>query len=282
MSDEAFDEIGDDEEAAKVVDLSRNGLCAGLNVQCRKHECDWRGEKNIGPQECPQCGTDRRCKHQRVAGFNYCRQHGGPNEPAGFYGVGVPPRGGTSSKWPIAKLASKYMNVIDNPEVISVRGALGMVRARTYQLFERIDQGDSPERMSNLITLWDKFKKQLPENFLYNPEQKQTYAELNKEFEAAYHDYAAWDQIVKMFDMERKLTETELKVVKEMRAMMTAEQGYELAAKLTAVIMETVSDDAIVKEIVYKFARIVGDDDYIESQRRNAYEAEHRPGGLDT
>ena len=262
--------------------IERAGMCAGLNVQCRNIDCDWRGDRNVGPKECPKCGQDRRCRRNRVPGFDYCRAHGGANERHGFYGAGTPSRGGGKSKWPIANLAAKYVNIIENPEVVSVRGALGMVRARTFQLFERIDQGDSPERMKNLIKLWEEFKDQTPKKSWQYEGQEKAYADLDAEFEKAYHDYAAWDQIVKMFDMERKLTETELKVFKEMRAMMTAEQGYELAAKLTAVIMEVVEDDRTVKEIIYKFARIVGDDDFIESQRRDAFETEHRPGGLDT
>jgi hypothetical protein len=83
---------------------------------------------------------------------------------------------------------------------------------------------------------------------------------LDKEFEKVYHDYAAWQQVFGALDLRGKMVERELKVLKEIKAIMTAEDGYELATKLLAAVMRVVGDDPHkMKQVQYEFTRIIGE-----------------------
>lgn len=91
--------------------------------------------------------------------------------------------------------------------------------------------------------------------------------QIDAEFEAAYHDYAAWQQMFEALDLDRKMVESEVKIAKDMKAILTAEDAYELAAKLLASIIQAASElileDNIrarfLKRIEYEFAKLIGD-----------------------
>ena len=67
-------------------------------------------------------------------------------------------------------------------------------------------------------------------------------AALDAEFEKAYHDYAAWKQMFEALALDSKMVESEVKIVKEIKAIITAEDAYELSAKLLAAVMRVVDD----------------------------------------
>lgn len=241
--------------------------CQGYTTNCRN--CNIKVPKNEEHKVCPECGEDLRCRNEVEPGYEGCRYHGGPNPEHGFYGPGPPARTGTYSRFPVLNLAAKYHEIIQNPHVVSIRHALFPVRARIWQLFGRLEENETPQRMARILTLWDKFTKLAPLSTLIHyikPEAVKAWNELNDEFERTYHDYASWEQIFKAIDMERKLVESELKVIKEIRATLTAEEAYDLIAQMLAAIMEVVNDPQQLKALQYRFIRIVGDDNFIESR----------------
>ena len=84
-------------------------------------------------------------------------------------------------------------------------------------------------------------------------------SKISEQFEKAREDYAIWDQMMQAVDIRRKLVESEVKVVKDIQAIMTAEDAYNMVAELLAAVIEAVNDPQILKRIQYAFTKIVGD-----------------------
>ena len=87
--------------------------------------------------------------------------------------------------------------------------------------------------------------------------QKEKY--LDDLFEKARTDYEAWNQMMMALDLRRKMVESEVKVLKEIKAIMTAEDAYELTAKLLAAVMRVVEDPKKLKQVQYEFTRLIGE-----------------------
>lgn len=170
---------------------------------------------------------------------------------------------GANSGFPLTRLASKYIEMKQDGRLLSNRASLEVIRDRISQLAERIDLDKAPDRLENIRKLWEKYKLNkgsFDENIYMR--------EVDEEFERAYHDYASWKQMFEAIDLDRKLVESEVKIIKDIRAVLTAEDAYELTAQLLAAIISTTNsmegvDDYIklnfLKRIQYEFTRVVGD-----------------------
>jgi len=155
-------------------------------------------------------------------------------------------------------IAKKYRMILRNGAVLSNRHSMELLDQRVGQLLERIDQDDTPDRIKALYDLFQDVKAAQGRN------EARMYASLNLmdiEFEKVYHDYEAWNQIIEILDMRRKLVDSEVKVIKDMKAILTAEQAKNLVGKLLAVCIEEVRDPKALRRINYKFARLIGEND---------------------
>lgn len=164
---------------------------------------------------------------------------------------------GSGSQFPLTRLASKYNAMMKDGRVLSNRQSLEIVRTRIQQLADRIDINDAPDRMMKLAGLWEKYTDLLEHG--RETEARLLVAEISEEFEKAYHDYAAWKQMFEALDLDRKMVESEVKVLKEIKAIITAEDAYELSAKLLAAVMRVVDDPKKMKQVQYEFTRIIGE-----------------------
>ncbi len=153
-----------------------------------------------------------------------------------------------------------------NGRVLSNRHSIEIIRDRVMQLMERIDENDAPDRLNTLEKLWERYKTQKEAG--QNVEAVITAAEIDTAFAAARTDFAVWNQMLQLLDLDRKMVESEVKIAKEIKAIITAEEAFELVAKLMASIfssvnsMETLSihdKGILLKRIQYEFTRIVGD-----------------------
>lgn len=179
---------------------------------------------------------------------------------------------GRHSKFPLSQLASKYSAMQKDGRLLSNRRSIEILNYRILQLAERIDQDEAPDRLARLFKLWKKFKeKRLTEDVL---ESLKIQKLLDEEFEKAYTDYAAWRQMFDAVDLHRGLVESEVKIAKDLKAIMTAEDGYEMLAKVFALIMEIEDDPKKLKRYQYELTKMVGDGDVVEARWRAEEEAD--------
>jgi type I site-specific restriction endonuclease len=153
-----------------------------------------------------------------------------------------------------------------NGRVLSNRHSIEIIRDRITQLFGRLDENDAPDRLAVLEKLWEQYKEQKESG--QNVEMTLTARKIDQAFEAARTDFAVWAQMIQLLDLDRKMVESEVKIAKEIKAIITAEEAFELVAKLMASIFSSVNSmesisihdkGIILKRIQYEFTRIVGD-----------------------
>jgi len=162
----------------------------------------------------------------------------------------------------LTRIAAKYNEMQKDGRLLSNRHSIEIVRKRIDELSQRIDMNQAPDRLANLAKLWVKFRNEFDNNKVI--EAKVTAKAVDAEFEKAYHDYAAWQQMFEALDLDRKMVESEVKIAKDIQAMLTAEDAYELMGEVFAAIMRHVKEPKTLKALQYEFARIVGDGSVIE------------------
>lgn len=220
-------------------------------TKCRK--CGWKNEKR--EWTCAECGEEMRCQKDAVDGYTLCDSHGGPAPNRNFYGRG-PMDTGSTSAFPITRLAATYNKQVSDGVLLSNRASIDLIDTRIKQLLERVDIEEAPDRVAKLYELWNDFKSQ-PE---HSPEWLQARVALDDEFKKVYHDYKAWEQIFQALDLRGKSIEREVKTLQSIKAMMTAEDGYHLSARLLAASMKVIGDDPKkLKELQYEYAKIIGE-----------------------
>jgi len=165
---------------------------------------------------------------------------------------------GASSSFPLTRLAAKYRQMATDGRVLSNRQAIDIVDTRIVQLLERIDVDDAPDRMEKLVALWAEYTQ--AHDSSRTAEEGIARIKLDNEFEKAYHDYAAWKQMFEALDLRKRMVEGEIKILTQIKAIITAEDAYELSAKMLAAVMHVVNDDPRkMKQVQYEFARIIGE-----------------------
>lgn len=164
---------------------------------------------------------------------------------------------GEHSQFPIMRLAAKYNQMQKDGPLLSTRHSIAIVRERISQLAERIDLNEAPDRLARIVEAWHKYTGELDSG--KTVEAMLTREKIDHEIEAAYHDYAAWKQMFEALDLDRKMVESEVKIIKDIGAIMTAETAREFQAKLLAAVLRVEKDPKKLRQIQYEFAKITGD-----------------------
>lgn len=227
--------------------------CLALKKNCK---CGWKVGRGKRVENCPECGADMHCGHDAVVGYAYCSYHGAPAPNRNFYGSGTLMTG-SSSQFPLTRLAASYNRMKTDGRVLSNRQSIDIIRMRIQQLAERIDLNEAPDRMAKLYGLWGKYTEMKEKG--REAEAHLIEGEITEEFDKVYHDYSAWKQMFDALDMDRKMVESEVKVLTQIHAIMTVEDGYELSAKLLAAVMKVVDNPKMLKQVQYEFTRIIGE-----------------------
>jgi phage shock protein A len=173
---------------------------------------------------------------------------------------------GEHSRFQISRLAAKYIELKEDGRFLSNRHSMAIIRQRVQQLAERIDLNEAPDRLERIMKLWREYRE-VGGGSGDGPDAIKIRFQLEAAFESAFHDYAAWQQMFDALELDRKMVESEVKIAKDLKAILTAEDAYELAAKLLGSIIEAagsiIIDDTIrgrlLKRIEYEFAKLIGD-----------------------
>lgn len=158
-------------------------------------------------------------------------------------------------------IAKRYRKMANDGSLLSNRRAIDVLDGRVLELLERVDHDEAPERLQTLYALFQDVKANKGRN------DAAMYAALSAmdiEFEKVYHDYEAWRQIIEVLDVRRKMVDSEAKIIKDMKAILTAEQAYNLVAKVMMVCIDVVKDPKLLRQINARFARIIGEHDLRE------------------
>lgn len=169
----------------------------------------------------------------------------------------------------ISKLAADYLHVTNSGFYLSNQAVLRALDQRIVELFERLKENDTPNRVKRLIDCWNHLDAVAYLRMIIiesgDKEAIKAYNVMQNEVTRAYHDYESWNQIFSAFDLRRKTSADEIKIWKDAKAMMTAKDGVELAAQLYAANVEVLSGhpdgQRLIRELRYRFANIIGEAD---------------------
>lgn len=227
-------------------------FCKWLRRKCRKCGRRFLKKRDRLIHDCPDCGENRECGRPAVRGYSACQEHGGPNPYRGRYG-----RYQDLAKFPIVKLADRYRRMQEDARVLSNRASLEIIRSRIQQLAERIDLEDAPDRLQKIGDYWAEYMEAKLAG--KGADVVMLEKKISREMDKAREDYMIWAQMFEALDLDSKLVEREIKVVKEIRAFLTAEDAYDLVAKLLAVVTDVVDDPKKLRVIQYKFTKAIGE-----------------------
>jgi hypothetical protein len=180
-------------------------------------------------------------------------------------------------------LAQKYLDIKANPEYASLAPLDTIITGRLMELVERVAKEDYPNRIEEFFKAWDDFKRTHPmiEQYFHTDSAKKAYNRLEELRDANFHDYEAWKQIIQLADEKRKLSESRMKILKDMKALMSADEVYELSAKLLASVTKVIDDPRIIQAIRYEFAKILGDGHIEEPPKGGGEVIDLEPSGMD-
>lgn len=196
--------------------------------------------------------TQKQCRRRAVNGKRVCTVHGGLT-PGGIASPHF--KTGRYSKHLPERMAEKYQESINDPELLALDAEISLVDARLEDLISRVDTGESG-------TLWKMAQASFMDFRAANTsgdQDKMTVAlsELNRLLNLGVDDYKAWDEVGKMLEQRRKLVESERKRLMDMEQMITVERTMVLLSAVVSIIRENVTDRKILSAISSDIGRLI-------------------------
>lgn len=207
------------------------GVASGAAKRCSAHS------KRTGEQ----------CKNPAITGRNTCRFHGGTVK-AGPLSVNY--KHGRYSKALPKRLAQRYEEAEQDPELLSLRSELSLIDTRLHDVLQRVDSGDSGR-------LWRAFKDEVEaQEKNVNDGFPISFGKLKSLLTQGRNDWMAWNEIITMIDNRRKLALAEAKRLETMQQMITAGEAMNYAAQLLESVRRNIDDPETLNRIQNDFARI--------------------------
>ena len=163
-------------------------------------------------------GKDDTCGAYAIRGKVKCHYHGGKT-----------PRGAASphakhlrySQVP-QRLLEGYEVALGDERLLELRDESALLQARVNDLLGRVDSGESGWLWAELGKTWEKYVKALRAGEADEVLEYQQY--LDQLIRSGVDDYRVWEEVVKVVDQKRRISESERKRLHEMEVMIAARQ----------------------------------------------------------
>lgn len=193
---------------------------------------------------CPECGEPRPCRLRVTAEGKRCRLHGGKS----LKGAASPSfKTGRYSKYLPDRLIERYMEALQDGELLALRDEVALVDVRITQLQARLESGEHISKWMRLFHVY--------ETLVAAREAKDEAAtaaalqEIGEIVVSAPEEDSVWQEMIALFDQRRKLVESERKRLVEMRQLFTVEQGMLLIVALVDAVKRHVDDRTVLDAI---------------------------------
>jgi len=184
--------------------------------------------------------TGERCAQPAAHGFSVCVYHGGKT-PAGIASATF--KHGLYSKQLPTRLAARYREATENPELVALKHDAAVAVTRICELLSELDEEGSP-------ALWRAARAKLAEFKASINDVERARAVLNELddiFARGAGTEARWERIGKWIDTHGRLVEKEWHRLKDLQLVMTAEQAALVFTALQESVLKHVKDnDALV------------------------------------
>jgi hypothetical protein len=189
--------------------------------------------------------SQQRCRRHATPGAAVCRMHGGKT-PRGSASIHF--RTGRHSKFVPARLAAKYRDAAQDPELLSLRGELALLDARMAELLGRVDTGEGGAPWDTLQKEWATFRLHRSRGDV--PKMHTSMAKLDLLMDRKLTDSAAWAEISAAIEQRRKLVESEQKRMILLQQMLSQEEAMTLMGVLVDIVAKRVADQPTLAQIV--------------------------------
>lgn len=253
----------------------------------------------------------QKCKRSAVYATDRCTRHGGgkplQGKPRGhqnfktgshsdllvfkFAGQiieGKVPMPRRYEKFIPPRLAEKYLESVNDPEIIALNDDIALVETRIKQLIANLDRDQPPQVWEDAYNAFQAFMmfKRLGDAV----KGADSLALLEDIFEREATEREAWDEVFMRLEQRMKLASEERKRRLDMKNLLDAERAMDMVSSLLAAVNEAaeavIKDDQTRKELYLatgqRFARITGSGDraVLETVRSGTVELA-RPSELD-
>jgi len=232
----------------------------------------------------------QKCQRSSVYGMNRCTRHGGgkplKGKPRGYQNF----KTGANSKFLVfrfagqiiegkvpdtrryenflpKRLADKYLQSVNDPELIAINDDIALVEVRLKQLLDNIDKDEPPK-------VWDEAYQAFLEYSKYKrlgdtEKENEAFFILEDMFEHNSNERESWDEIFQRLNQRVKFATDERKRRMDMKSLLDAEKAMDLVANLLAAVHEAaeevLKDEQLINRLYLatgqRFIRITGSGD---------------------
>jgi hypothetical protein len=208
--------------------------------------------------DAPRCKakaltTGNRCKNPAVTGYEVCRKHGGAT-PRGIANANT--KHGRYSKDLPTRLAGRFEDAINDEELGTLKSEIALLDTRIGEMLSNVDTeqyGDIWKQTNDSV---HKLKAAI------NSKDGSLMASALNDLDACvrrgYSDMSTWDNILKLVEQRRKLTDSERKRMVDLQQMITAEQSMLLVTTLMRAVKTHVTDRHTLSAIANEIRAVTG------------------------
>lgn len=191
-----------------------------------------------------KCRSGRRCPMPPVTGNKRCRMHGGKSRRG--MASGTFKHGGYSIDLP-THLAAMYQEVLDDPDWLSSRTDIALLRTRLRELIQRLDTGEGGSIFDKLAEIAGEYaaarEAEDIEAALKAADAMVKAAEEGSEYEAT------WRELQSSVDGISKVRDREVKRMVAQEQILTADQAGVMIAAIISAIKAEVADKGLLDRL---------------------------------
>lgn len=169
-----------------------------------------------------------------------CRIHGG-KAPTGIAHSQFTT--GRYSKHIPSRMAARYQEAQDDPELLAMREEVRLLDARLLDVLSRVDTGESGKIWAELQKAWRTYRTGPPEK------RMEAEAAISDLISDGASDYEAWEDVRSLIDQRSRLVAGERQRLVQMQQFITAEKAMNLVGAVMASVRQHVRDRAVLSAI---------------------------------
>lgn len=178
------------------------------------------------------------CEQTIVSENGRCRMHGGTT-PVGVANPNTI-HGRYSKVLGSADLATRFQKSLDDPQLIELNHEIGIVDIRVEMLLERVLSPDKKVTLwKDLADTWRRFLAAASRKD--TSKQNEIAAEIGQLIDRGENDNTDWEEIAKLFELRRKLSDTERKRRIDAETMITADEALVLINRWSSLMLDAVN-----------------------------------------
>lgn len=196
--------------------------------------------------------SGHQCKRHAVAGKTVCAIHGGKT-PSGIASPQLVH--GRYSKHLPSKLAGLYQTALADEELLNLRQDVALIDTRLAELIGRIEEGDAGTAWMGVRDTYRHLAKAINEKDVVSTAIY--LSDLGAYIDDGLAERGLWEEISRLLDQRRRLTESERKRLIEAQQVITAEKAMLLVGAIVGIIKANVTDRDTLSKISADIERLV-------------------------